>query len=118
MKGRGQVTIIKSKTRREKQSMIGEHESKFMKSDFGRKCWEHLKQRPPNRELMKLFVANGVPMIGFGFADNFLMITFGNVIDSTFSLYVSTMAAAGLASASFCALSMAKKAQNKFSNTW
>jgi len=57
---------------------------------------EHLKQRPPNRELMKLFVANGVPMIGFGFADNFLMITFGNVIDSTFSLYVSTMAAAGL----------------------
>ncbi|EOD31866.1 Hypothetical protein EMIHUDRAFT_231304 [Emiliania huxleyi CCMP1516] len=51
---------------------------------------------PARGELAKLSVSVGVPMIGFGFADNFLMITFGETIDSHFSQYVSTMAAAGL----------------------
>lgn len=47
-------------------------------------------------ELLKLALSQGVPMVGFGFADNFLMITFGGTIDSYFGLYVSLMAAAGL----------------------
>lgn len=49
----------------------------------------------PAGELVNHFLSQGVPMIGFGFADNFLMITFGDAIDTHFSLYVSTLAAAG-----------------------
>lgn len=50
----------------------------------------------PTTELAKHFLTQGVPMIGFGFADNFLMISFGGTIDEYFGLYVSTLAAAGL----------------------
>lgn len=52
--------------------------------------------KPPRGELIKLFFSNGVPMIGFGFADNFLMIVFGGAIDNFFGVYVSTMAAYGV----------------------
>ena len=48
------------------------------------------------RELFRLCVSQGLPMVGFGFADNFLMIVFGETIDAQFGVYVSTMAAAGL----------------------
>ncbi|CAD7941156.1 unnamed protein product [Amoebophrya sp. A120] len=50
----------------------------------------------PVAELRKLFLSNAAPMIGFGFADNFLMILFGSSIEAQFGMYVSTMAAAGL----------------------
>lgn len=51
---------------------------------------------PAMAELWKYSVTQAVPMIGFGFVDNFFMISFGGVIDNFFGLYVSTMAAAGL----------------------
>lgn len=52
---------------------------------------------PPSREqLQRLAFANGLPMVGFGLADNGVMIVFGEAIDARFSIYISTMAAAGL----------------------
>lgn len=41
---------------------------------------------------------NGVPFIGFGFLDNFLMILSGDYIEASFGVYLclSTMAAAAL----------------------
>ena len=51
---------------------------------------------PPRAELLRLFLSQAVPMLGFGFADNFLMICFGESIDAHFGIYVTTMAAAGL----------------------
>ncbi len=51
---------------------------------------------PAVKEYLKLALVNGAPMVGFGFADNCLMILFGEAIDASFGLYVSTMAAAGL----------------------
>lgn len=41
---------------------------------------------PENRQLMKLFVLTAIPMVGFGFADNFLMIFFGDAIEEHFGL--------------------------------
>ncbi|VDP92384.1 unnamed protein product [Echinostoma caproni] len=45
-----------------------------------------------------VYIANGLPFIGFGFLDNAIMIVAGEYIDLTFaSLFgLSTMAAAGL----------------------
>ncbi|KAF5400518.1 hypothetical protein PHET_05977 [Paragonimus heterotremus] len=45
-----------------------------------------------------VFFANGLPFIGFGFLDNFIMIVAGEYIDLTFAsvFSLSTMAAAGL----------------------
>ena len=53
-------------------------------------------QSIPKKQLWRVFLCQAAPMAGFGFADNFLMISFGETIDANFSLYVSTMAAAGL----------------------
>lgn len=47
-------------------------------------------------QLVKVALTNGAPMLGFGFMDNFLMISFGESIDAVFGMYVSTMAAAAL----------------------
>eukprot|EP01064_Diplonema_japonicum_P031338 TRINITY_DN5566_c0_g1_i1.p1 TRINITY_DN5566_c0_g1~~TRINITY_DN5566_c0_g1_i1.p1 ORF type:complete len:232 (+),score=50.59 TRINITY_DN5566_c0_g1_i1:152-847(+) len=49
-------------------------------------------------QLYRLAMLIGVPMVGFGFVDNFLMITFGDVIESSIgvTMALSTMAAAGL----------------------
>ncbi|TGZ56097.1 hypothetical protein CRM22_010190 [Opisthorchis felineus] len=48
--------------------------------------------------LRLIFLANGLPFIGFGFLDNAIMIIAGEYIDFTFSSVfgLSTMAAAGL----------------------
>lgn len=45
-----------------------------------------------------VFLVNGVPFIGFGFLDNFLMIIAGDYIESSIGVYfcLSTMAAAAL----------------------
>lgn len=45
-----------------------------------------------------LFMRGMVPMVGFGFVDNFIMLTAGDAIDVTFgsALQISTLAAAGL----------------------
>lgn len=51
---------------------------------------------PSTKQLRRLAFANGLPMVGFGFADNGVMIVFGEAIDTRFSMYISTMAAAGL----------------------
>jgi len=51
---------------------------------------------PHRRELIRYILSQGVPMIGFGFVDNFFMLVFGGAIDAYFCVYVSTMAAAGL----------------------
>jgi tRNA-specific adenosine deaminase 1 len=50
------------------------------------------------KRLIRYAIMNGLPYIGFGFIDNFLMITMGEAIDQTLgaSLGISTMAAAGL----------------------
>lgn len=48
--------------------------------------------------LIRCMQAAAVPFIGFGFLDNFLMIVFGDLIDSTLcvALNFSTMAAAAI----------------------
>eukprot|EP00043_Microstomoeca_roanoka_P006687 m.64991 g.64991 ORF g.64991 m.64991 type:complete len:347 (-) comp13518_c0_seq1:705-1745(-) len=53
---------------------------------------------PTPQQLWLLGLRSMVPMIGFGFADNFLMIAAGESIDSAIgaSFHLSTMAAAGL----------------------
>ena len=53
---------------------------------------------PTTRQLISLALAGGVPFIGFGFADNAIMIMVGDQIDSTLGvkLGLSTLAAAGL----------------------
>uniref|UniRef100_A0A6V1R239 GAF domain-containing protein n=1 Tax=Heterosigma akashiwo TaxID=2829 RepID=A0A6V1R239_HETAK len=53
---------------------------------------------PAFNELKKLFWISAVPMIGFGFTDNLVMILAGDAIDSTIGVRfgLSTLAAAGL----------------------
>eukprot|EP00928_Gymnodinium_smaydae_P008387 TRINITY_DN13058_c0_g2_i1.p1 TRINITY_DN13058_c0_g2~~TRINITY_DN13058_c0_g2_i1.p1 ORF type:complete len:306 (-),score=67.45 TRINITY_DN13058_c0_g2_i1:229-1146(-) len=51
---------------------------------------------PTNQQLLRLAMINGAPMVGFGFADNFLMIVFGASIDAHLGMYFTTLAAAGL----------------------
>lgn len=55
-------------------------------------------ERIPTYQLKQLFYANAVPLIGFGFLDNALMIIAGEYLDQTLGtvLAISTMAAAGL----------------------
>lgn len=60
---------------------------------------ESERVEPPTREqLHRCLQAAAVPFIGFGFLDNFLMIVFGDLIDSTLcvALNFSTMAAAAI----------------------
>jgi CRP-like cAMP-binding protein len=54
--------------------------------------------QPTKRQLLMLALAGGVPFIGFGFADNFIMIIAGDQIDATLGIRfgLSTLAAAGL----------------------
>uniref|UniRef100_A0A0N5AIC5 Transmembrane protein 65 n=1 Tax=Syphacia muris TaxID=451379 RepID=A0A0N5AIC5_9BILA len=49
-------------------------------------------------QMKKLFYANAIPLIGFGFLDNALMIVAGEYLDQTLGaiMAISTMAAAGL----------------------
>ena len=55
--------------------------------------------KPTKKQLRELFVISAVPMIGFGFMDNFIMIQAGGYIDSTlgvkFGLATMTAAAMG-----------------------
>ncbi|GAX82205.1 hypothetical protein CEUSTIGMA_g9633.t1 [Chlamydomonas eustigma] len=55
-------------------------------------------QRPDLSTLRMLFLASAIPFIGFGFLDNFIMLTVGEEIDSVFGtrLGLTTMASAGL----------------------
>ena len=56
------------------------------------------KVEPPSRaQLWRLALANGVPFVGFGFADNVIMILAGDAIDKSIgvTLGISTLAAAG-----------------------
>ena len=50
------------------------------------------------RQFFYLFLRSMVPMVGFGFVDNSIMIMAGDVIDESLgqSLVISTMAAAAL----------------------
>jgi Transmembrane protein 65 len=52
--------------------------------------------RPARAELRTLFVASAIPMIGFGFMDQFVLIQAGGYIDATLgvSLGLATMTAA------------------------
>lgn len=54
--------------------------------------------RPTQAQLRMLFLSSAVPFVGFGFLDNFLMIIFGEFIDSTLCVMfsLSTMAAAAI----------------------
>jgi CRP-like cAMP-binding protein len=56
------------------------------------------KVEPPSKaQLWRLALANGVPFVGFGFADNVIMILAGDAIDKSIgvTLGISTLAAAG-----------------------
>jgi len=63
----------------------------------GSKVTEKISE-PTTAQLRALAVAVAIPMVGFGFADNFIMIIAGDVIDKNFAVVFgfSTMAAAGL----------------------
>lgn len=54
-------------------------------------------EAPTNRQLWQLGLASAVPFIGFGFADNLIMILAGDAIDATLgvALGLTTLAAAG-----------------------
>lgn len=62
------------------------------KNSFGRSKY-NLKSVFP-----AVFLVNGVPFVGFGFLDNFLMIIAGDYIEGSIGVYfcLSTMAAAAL----------------------
>jgi len=53
---------------------------------------------PTTKQLWQLFLLSAVPFIGFGFADNFIMIVAGDAIDNSIGLRMglSTLAAAGI----------------------
>jgi hypothetical protein len=53
--------------------------------------------RPSNADLYRLAVQQGLPFVGFGFLDNFIMIVAGESIETFLgaSLVISTMAALG-----------------------
>jgi CRP-like cAMP-binding protein len=53
---------------------------------------------PSRKQLVTLAIASGLPFVGFGFADNAIMILVGDKIDSTLGVRfgLSTLAAAGL----------------------
>jgi len=53
---------------------------------------------PTNSQLRIVALRYGIPMIGFGFIDNLVMITAGDLIDQQFgvTLGISTLTAAGL----------------------
>lgn len=57
--------------------------------------------RPSWRQLSVVCLQCGLPFIGFGFVDNFLMIIAGDFIESSIGMFIpiSTMAAAGLGNA-------------------
>ncbi|XP_055697084.1 uncharacterized protein LOC129798122 isoform X1 [Phlebotomus papatasi] len=57
-----------------------------------------VKSPPTSSQKLQLFLVNGLPFIGFGFLDNFMMIVCGDYIEQTLGGYMclSTMAAAGL----------------------
>ena len=59
---------------------------------------EEAPQAPTRQQLLRLSVCVGVPMIGFGFADNAIMILAGDRIDATLGVAFgfSTLFAAGL----------------------
>lgn len=54
--------------------------------------------RPTSRQLYIVAMQAAIPMVGFGFMDNFLMLWFGEAIDCTLgaAFCLSTLAAAGL----------------------
>eukprot|EP01062_Namystynia_karyoxenos_P047490 TRINITY_DN3584_c0_g2_i1.p1 TRINITY_DN3584_c0_g2~~TRINITY_DN3584_c0_g2_i1.p1 ORF type:complete len:492 (+),score=186.95 TRINITY_DN3584_c0_g2_i1:75-1550(+) len=54
--------------------------------------------RPAGRQYRQLFVRTAVPFVGFGFFDNVIMLTVGEVVDSTVCVAfgLSTLAAAGI----------------------
>jgi putative methionine-R-sulfoxide reductase with GAF domain len=54
-------------------------------------------ERPTNKQLRIVALRAAIPMVGFGFMDNLVMITAGDAIDSHFgeALAISTMTAAG-----------------------
>eukprot|EP00040_Diaphanoeca_grandis_P029348 m.171678 g.171678 ORF g.171678 m.171678 type:complete len:268 (+) comp31657_c0_seq1:425-1228(+) len=68
---------------------------------------------PSKSQLRNLFWISTIPMVGFGFADNAIMICAGEAIDETFGniLRISTMAAAGLGNAlsDVCGIFLADK---------
>jgi hypothetical protein len=55
-------------------------------------------QKPSSRQLVTLAIASGLPFVGFGFADNAIMILVGDRIDASLGVRfgLSTLAAAGL----------------------
>ena len=55
-------------------------------------------EQPSFEQYFRLSIALGIPMIGFGFVDNFLMISCGEAIEASLGVYMSlsTLAAAGL----------------------
>jgi len=54
--------------------------------------------RPTLSQLRELFVASAIPMVGFGFMDNFIMIQAGGYIDATLGVKMglATMTAAAM----------------------
>ncbi len=54
--------------------------------------------KPTNSDLYRLAIQQGLPFVGFGFLDNFIMIVAGESIETFFgtTLVISTMAAAAL----------------------
>ncbi|XP_059612392.1 transmembrane protein 65 isoform X1 [Phlebotomus argentipes] len=66
--------------------------------DYLQKKLEEVKSPPTSSQKMQLVLVNGLPFIGFGFLDNFMMIVCGDYIEQTLGGYMclSTMAAAGL----------------------
>ena len=69
-----------------------------LKSSIAAATNENVPQMPTRDQLRIVAYRAAIPMIGFGFVDNLVMITAGDAIDSTLgvALGISTMTAAGL----------------------
>ena len=65
---------------------------------FSARATEEQGEAPTWNQLGALFLCTAVPMVGFGFVDNFIMILAGDKIDATLGVRIgiSTMAAAAL----------------------
>lgn len=59
---------------------------------------DDIPSKPTTRQLWQVFLISSIPFIGFGFADNVIMILAGDMIDKSLGmrLGLSTLAAAGL----------------------
>lgn len=114
------ATLIGSNTKDHRKRIVSENEAKLFVKSLTPKEREIIKKEllldehenlkikeclpveyPTIKQLFMVCLQSGVPFIGFGFVDNFIMIIAGDAIESYIGVFlpISTLAAAGLGNA-------------------